>query len=121
MRRLYYFIIDHGKVIATIMLLLIIPDLIFHGWFLFAHFIVVCALMVIVLIGCIIELNDEDDYDDMPCRFCAPIKELPSTDRYSGFAIHDGSIWFSDSTEGWLGTGILYCPMCGRELEDYDV
>lgn len=114
MRRLYNFIIDHISVIATVLMVLIIPDLIFKGWVLFAHMILAAALIVIMLIGEVLNL----EYPEEPCRFCKRIYDLPDQNRFSGFVIHDGAIWFNDSGDGWTGTAIYYCPMCGRDLED---
>lgn len=114
MRRLFNFIVDHINIIATILMILIIPDIIFKGWVLFAHMIVTAVIIVIMLIGEVLGL----EYPDEPCRFCTPIYKLPDPEQFKGFVIHDGAIWLNDSNEGWIGTEIHYCPMCGRELED---
>lgn len=117
MQRLYNYLLDHIKILAAILMIWLIPDFIFKGWVLTAHASVVIILIILMLIGEILQW----EYPEEPCRFCAPVVRMPSPEEFDGFMIHNGFIWFSDARDGWMGTTIHYCPMCGRELEDDDV
>jgi len=57
-----------------------------------------------------------DDVRGVGCEVCDYDKPLPQEGLSHDFYIHDGAIYHYDSELGWEGTGIAFCPFCGKRL-----